>query len=99
MDEEFVDGNGRKYRDLSGWERITADKKNNRKIKGRIYELSEEEVKSHSLIGTASGQNFDHCVWLALRHEERFVDRVWGYRIEKSGDPEIKISVSFYERE
>ena len=63
----------------------------------KIYELSEEEAKKYKLLGEAEGQNFDHCVYLGWRHAENFLERVYGYRIEKPERKDMRIKVIFYE--
>lgn len=97
--EEFTDARGRKYRDLDGIELIAMKSGDDKKVHGRIFELSEEEAKDHFLIGYAEGQDFNHCVFVAWNNAKDFFDRVYGYRIGAPENPQMKVRVFFYERE
>lgn len=49
-----------------------------------IRELTEEEAKSHKLLGKAFGINFGHCMYIAQSHCQNFRNRVVGYRLIKN---------------
>ncbi|HEY9584220.1 MAG: hypothetical protein A2745_02495 [Candidatus Harrisonbacteria bacterium RIFCSPHIGHO2_01_FULL_44_13] len=67
--------------------------------KNKIYELTEKEAANCGLIGTASGQDFPHCLYLAARYGGKdFHERVYGYRRAMSSAPKnCALSISFYE--
>ena len=49
------------------------------------------------LIGTAVGMDVFHCIYIAARHTENFLKRVWCYTIKESEDKQYNVEVSFYE--
>lgn len=71
--------------------------KNGRGTKKWIYELKEEDLNNHALLGIADGQEFFHCLYIAIRHVENFRKRVCCYRIEPSKQKGCALAVSFYE--
>ena len=69
----------------------------NGKEKNKIKELSEEEVGQYVLLGKAIGVNMGHCLYLGVKHKERFWDRVCGYRIIQN-DKTAKVMAEAVER-
>ncbi len=86
-----VDDQGREYFEF---EVVTGDKDSGTK---RIYKLSDEEIERYKLIGEAEGQNFFFCLFIG-RHAENFHNRVCGYRVSESTQPEMALRVAFYEK-
>lgn len=69
------------------------------KVDGReikLEELGAEDVSARKLIGTAEGIDFNHCLYLGMRHGTDFVQKVRAFkRCEaKNGGP---MAISFYE--
>jgi len=72
-----------------------------------IIELSEENSKDYKVLGKGYGINIDHCLQLANKYCEGFLNRVVGYRIINN-DKRTKmfstatkkecIAVEFYEK-
>lgn len=79
-----------------------------------MKQLSDEEVSSYKLIGTAAGFCFGYCVYLGHKRTPNFFERVVGYHIDEHGigemmskaakevglpkDKQEYITVSFYEQ-
>lgn len=63
----------------------------------RIHEIPEKELSLYKLIGTASGADKNHCLYLANKYADNFEERVIGYRPAKpeKGSP---VAISFYEK-
>lgn len=70
--------------------------KNNRRIKRIIYELDKNSAKKYTLLGTAEGMDFFHCIYLAGTHAKNFRKRVYGYCLEESCSPGCNFAISFY---
>jgi hypothetical protein len=82
--------------------------------KKKIFEIPEEEVSKYNLLGTAGGPSIQFCLYYGWKYCPNFLDRVYGYRIEKHGIGEMineaakeaglplrlqqNITVSFYEK-
>lgn len=63
----------------------------------RVYKLSDTELTTHKLLGTAEGQSFFLCLFMG-RHVENFHNRVCGYQILKPIQKGMKMRVAFYEK-
>ncbi len=87
-----VDNQGREYFEFE----VVAGDKDYSGTK-RIYELSDEEIREHKLIGEAEGQNFFLCLFMG-RHAKNFHNRVCGYRILEPTRPGMVLRVAFYEK-
>ena len=64
----------------------------------KIYRVSKREAEQLQEMGTAEAPDVDMCIWMASSHAKRFFKRVCGYTKELSGDPEMKIKITFYEK-
>ena len=71
----------------------------------RIEEILSEETKYRKSLGTAYGIDIGHCIYLGIRHSEKFAERVKYYKIIED-DKQLEemrrfqpraIGVEFYE--
>lgn len=72
-----------------------------------LRELSNEDLANKSLLGSSYGIDFFHCLSIASRHCENFLDRVTGYYFPQEDETSrifreetqypIGIRVDFYE--
>jgi hypothetical protein len=69
--------------------------------KEKIKEIAPEDLSLYKLMGTASGINLGHCVYLAQKYTPGFWDKVIGYAKkpidEASPLSGTHICVSFYQ--
>ena len=71
----------------------------------KIEEISAEEARNRRPAGSAYGIDLNHCIYLGLKHGDRFAERVRSYRIIEDGKQLEKmrrfqpqtICVQFYE--
>ena len=65
-----------------------------------IPELAKGEAQGLRVLGTAEGHDEHHCLYLGVRHQPRFLERVGGYRklppSEEGAARGMKIRVVFY---
>ena len=82
-------------------------------MKNQLRELSNKEIRNYKKLGTATGNSFGMCVYMANKHVQNFQNRVIGFRIVKYGMAErlnnllkkaglnkeksFNINVAFYE--
>ena len=74
----------------------TLVKKNGCATKRRIYQLDENSVKKYTLLGTANGSDFHHCLLLSGKYVKDCRKRICGYYIKTPIVFGCKIAVSFY---
>jgi hypothetical protein len=66
----------------------------------KVPELKPEETKDYESMGTASGMDLLHCIYLARKYSKKdeFPAKLIGYLIESSDDSRFNVKVTFYER-
>lgn len=68
------------------------------KVDGRevhLEDVTDQDVSSRKLIGTAEGVDFNHCLYLGMKYGKDFVDRVHAFQKTKSKAQPF--AVTFYE--
>ncbi len=68
------------------------------RIKEKIYELNEKNLKKYTPLIETMGDDFFHCVYIAARNVKDFWKQVYGYRITTSNYLDYTFVVSFYKK-
>ena|SRR3989338_769054 len=65
----------------------------------QVPNLSNEQLVDYEVMGSAEGENFEHCVWLGAQGEgvKVFFKKVGGFQLVEPDSSEYKFAVTFYE--
>lgn len=62
-----------------------------------ILEITSLDAAKMKRMGRAEGQDFNHCLFIAMRHNENFAKRCRGYVPVKPLDEKMAAAFEFFE--